>query len=164
MIIYIVIAIIVAIIIFLIPARSKADDTFQVLMMSVFNQPIEEGDNVYTAFVTVSAYTASEDECDSSPELTAHMTPSRIGTVAVSRDILKKLGLHLGQTIVLPTYGAFMIEDVMNERWKMRVDILHATKKAAKLFGVKYRVPMVWIDWDGRTLVFSKNMTLAEEE
>ena len=92
--------------------------------------------------VTVSAYTASVDECDCTPEVTASMTPSRIGLLAVSRDLLKKL--PFGTKVILGDYGVFTVADVMNKRYSRRVDILHANKKAAKLFGVKSSVTLYY--------------------
>lgn len=135
----------------------SAADLDRQLLEQVFNQPIQHL-QTYTATVTLSAYTASVDETNAEPWITANLTPSRIGLVAVSRDILLLAGLHLGQTILLPPYGAFQIQDVMHERWKMRVDILHASKKAARLFGVKENMKMVWIPWDGKTLITSMKL------
>ncbi len=128
------------------------------LLELVFNQPLENL-HIFSTRVTLSAYTASVDETNENPHVTATMTPSRIGLVAVSRDLLKVYGLHRGQTIVLPPYGVFQIQDVMNKRWTTRIDILHATKKAARLFGVQHNMQVIWIPWDGRSLITSMNQT-----
>jgi len=99
---------------------------------------------LFSRIVTATAYTASVEECDSTPETTASNNPSRIGTLAVSRD-LEVLGLTLGKVIIVEGLGPMMIEDRMNSRWKNRIDILHANKEAAKLFA-KQKRKIYW--WD----------------
>ncbi len=135
------------------------DERLVDLLELVFNQPMEDF-KVMSIPVTVSAYTASVDECDATPHITANQTPSRIGLIAVSRDILDELGIRRGQTVALPPYGVFMVEDVMNERWTRRVDILHVSKKAAKLFGIKKNIQLTWIPWDSKSLITSMNRSL----
>ncbi len=97
--------------------------------------------------VAVSAYTAREEECDGSPEVTADMTPSRQGILAVSRDLLVAKGLKMGDTVLLvdgeETLGVFQIHDTMAARWTNRVDILHGNLAAARLFGVRQNVTLV---------------------
>lgn len=99
--------------------------------------------------VTVSAYTARAGECDSTPEVTADMTPSRIGLLAVSRDLRTEIGLQFGDVVLLAdgsdVLGVFQIRDVMNKRYRRRVDILHGNVEAARLFGVRENVTLTWI-------------------
>jgi len=83
--------------------------------------------------VTATAYTARAAECDATPWYTASMTLSRIGVIAVSRD-LERRGLTLGKTIIIKGMGAFRVEDRMNKRFSNRIDILHANVTAARLF------------------------------
>jgi len=94
--------------------------------------------------VTATGYTARKEECDDNPETTANGTPSRVGVIAISRDLEKEIGLSLGQFVLIEGYGLFKIEDRMNSRWKRRIDILHGNLKAAQLFGTR-KVEIIWI-------------------
>lgn len=103
--------------------------------------------------VTVSAYTARAVECNSSPHVTADMTPSRIGLLAVSRDMLDEVGLRMGDTVLLvdglETLGVFQVRDKMAKRWRRRVDILHGNVEAAKTFGIRKGVQLVKVVSNG---------------
>jgi len=124
------------------------------LLEIIFSHPM---DNylVLSTPVTVSAYTASVDETNSEPHFTADMTPSRIGLVAISRDLEHELGISLGQTIILPSLGVFRVHDRMSTHKRKNtaspvpitrsIDILHANKKAAKKFGVRQNETMLYI-------------------
>lgn len=85
--------------------------------------------------VTISAYSARPEECDATPEVTASGKPSRIGMLAVSRDMRDEIGLKFGQKVWLKGLGQFKVCDLMHSRFKRRVDILHASPEAATLFG-----------------------------
>jgi 3D (Asp-Asp-Asp) domain-containing protein len=113
----------------------------------VFKQEVTD----FTTFstpVTITAYTAREEECDSTPETTADGTPSRIGLLAMSNDLYKELGFKKGDRVMLVTedgnLGVFAVHDGMNKRWRRRVDILHGNVKAARLFG-KTPGQLVWL-------------------
>lgn len=95
--------------------------------------------------VTVTAYTARVQECDSTPWVTANMTPSRPGILAVSRDLEHELGIKFGDTVWLEGLGFYVVADRMNARWTRRVDILHASLKAAKRFSTRENVTMTWL-------------------
>ncbi len=97
-----------------------------------------------TLAVTATAYTAREEECNSQPWITASGTPSRVGVIAVSRD-MEKLGIRLGDLVIIKGMGLFRVEDRMNKRWSKRVDILHANLKAARKFA-KRKVEIMWLD------------------
>jgi len=122
------------------------------LIEEVFRVSIEDDFTSYTIPVTVSAYTARVEECDATPEVTADMTPSRIGLLAVSRDLIQDMGLKFGDVVMLVDHGfslgVFTIRDVMNSRYRNRVDILHSLPEAARLFGVKEGVLLVRIVGD----------------
>jgi len=86
---------------------------------------------------TVTCYTASRDECDSTPDIGAinrKVIPGR--TVAVSRDYTK----YLGKKIYIEGIGERVVEDLMNARYKNRVDVLVITKSEAYKFGVQKRM------------------------
>ena len=97
-----------------------------------------------TMAVTATAYTAREEECNSEPWITASGTPSRVGVIAVSRD-MEKLGIRLGDLVIIKGMGLFRVEDRMNKRWSKRIDILHANLKAARKFA-KRKVEIMWLD------------------
>jgi 3D (Asp-Asp-Asp) domain-containing protein len=118
-------------------------DQLEGILSYAFDQEYS-GQAFKTMTVTATAYTAREEECNSEPWITASGTPSRVGVIAVSRD-MEKLGIKLGDVIIIKGMGMFRVEDRMNKRWKNRVDILHANLQAAKLFA-KRQVEIMWFD------------------
>lgn len=89
---------------------------------------IKQYDAERIKIVTVSHYTRSRDETDSTPNQTAILTFARPGfTVAVSHD----LKYMLGHYIYIYNRGVFYVEDLMNERWTKKIDVLVDTKKEA---------------------------------
>ena len=92
--------------------------------------------------VTITAYSAREAETDDSPHLTADMSYSRIGLLAVSRDMLAYL--DYGQIVLLPNYGLFRVSDTMAKRFTHRVDILHSSPRSARLFGKHINQTLIW--------------------
>ena len=99
--------------------------------------------------VTVTAYSARAEETNSEPWYTADMSLSRVGVLAVSRDILDEIGIEYGDTVILGDYGMFKVHDTMNKRFYRRVDILMGNKKAAQLFGIKKNVKLTWFGKGG---------------
>ena len=95
--------------------------------MDIVNKPI-------VLAVTRTAYTASRDECDSTPHITATGTKPKVGrTIAVSRDLFEHLK-H--RKVYIEGLGVFTIEDTMNERYTNRVDLLVSSKSEAKKIGI----------------------------
>ncbi len=87
-----------------------------------------------TVEVEITAYTARKEECDDTPWFTAIMEkPIPGGTIAVSRD-LKHL---LGKRVYMLGYGVRRVNDLMNERYSKRVDILVASVDEAYRHGIK---------------------------
>ena len=86
--------------------------------------------------VEVSAYSASQAECDADPHVAASLQPPRPGTVAVSRDLFN-MGWTFGKRVYLKGLGPYIINDVMNQRYQMRVDVFIDHKRAAMEFGVR---------------------------
>lgn len=90
--------------------------------------------------VTATAYTASKDECDGQPHNTALMTRPTVGsTIAVSRD----LSYLLGKKVYVEGHGVRRVEDLMNARFKNRIDVLVPDKAYARRFGVKHNIKVV---------------------
>lgn len=83
--------------------------------------------------VTVTAYSPSIEETDSTPNQTAIMEKPIIGyTCAVSRD-LKYL---LGKRIYIEGMGVFKVNDLMNKRYTERIDLC-MNKESAIKFGIQ---------------------------
>lgn len=84
-------------------------------------------------WVTVTAYSSTVDQCDSSPFYTASGTHVHSGTIASNF-------LKFGTKVRFPSvYGdrIFIVEDRMNVRFNNRVDIWFPTRQEAKSFGAK---------------------------
>jgi len=82
--------------------------------------------------VTVTFYTLSESECDNTPYINALGKRPVIGRdVAVSRDLIYLLGKY----VYIEGFGVRKVVDLMNARFKNRVDILVSSKKQARRLG-----------------------------
>ena len=81
--------------------------------------------------MTVTAYSLHKKECNKDLKHTATMKKPVPGlTAAVSRD-----NMHLlGQKIYIKGKGVWLVTDIMNARFKNRIDLL-MSKKDAKEFG-----------------------------
>ncbi len=84
--------------------------------------------------VTVTAYNPEAGQTDSDPLIAASMRKVREGTVAVSRDLFDQ-GWVFGKKIRIEGLGIFEINDLMNKRYKKRVDVFMWDKGQAKAFG-----------------------------
>jgi 3D (Asp-Asp-Asp) domain-containing protein len=88
---------------------------------------------VKTYVVSASAYSSSVDETDDTPFITARGTYVRDGIVAANF-------LPFGTAIKIPAlYGdkIFVVEDRMNKRYNLNVDLWFPSKALAKQFGRK---------------------------
>jgi 3D (Asp-Asp-Asp) domain-containing protein len=128
------------------------------LLSTAFRKPMDDF-TIQSVQVTVTAYSASVDETNSEPWITADRTPSRIGIVGVSHDLRDDLGIQIGDTVLLPDYGMFRVHDAMSTHKRKNtknpipitrtVDILHASKKAARLFGIQHNKELIFIQHNG---------------
>lgn len=117
---------------------------------------IVEVDEVVPDIVTVTTYSISEAETDSTPLLTASgfkinpNNPKRHRIIAVSRDLKRKY--KFGQKVKITNAGKYngiyTVRDLMHPRWKKKIDILiNPTDKHTKLRRVKmYKVQKKKID------------------
>ena len=96
--------------------------------------------------VTLTTYTASAKETDSTPNITASgfvldsINPAKHRIIAVSRDIKKKYKFGTKVKILNAGIynGVYYIYDVMNKRYKSRIDILiNPTDKQTKLTNIQ---------------------------
>lgn len=85
-------------------------------------------------YVTITAYSSTPDQTDSTPFITANGTYVGDGIVAANF-------LNFGTKIKIPELfedKIFSVEDRMNAKYNSRLDIWMATRESAKNFGVKY--------------------------
>jgi 3D (Asp-Asp-Asp) domain-containing protein len=96
--------------------------------------------------VTITTYTPTIEECDSTPLITASgfkldsLNPKRHRIIAVSRDLKRKykFGTKLRIKGAGKYDGTYVVRDVMNKRFRNRIDILVGKKdKQTKLKKVK---------------------------
>ena len=100
--------------------------------------------------VTVTTYSPTVEQTDSTPLITASgykinpKNPKKQRIVAVSRDLKKKykFGKKIRITGIGKLSGTYTVRDVMNKRYRNRVDILigeddtHTSFRNAKLYAV----------------------------
>ena len=121
------------------------------LRIGMLEREIErEIENIVPDIVSVTTYSPSIEECDSTPLITASgykinpANPKRQRIIAVSRDLKRKykFGKKVRITGIGKLSGTYTIRDVMNKRFKKRVDILigendkQTSFKNAKLYAV----------------------------
>ena len=94
--------------------------------------------------VTLTTYKASEGETDSTPNITASgfkiTNPKKHKIIAVSRDLKRKykFGQKVRITGAGKYNGTYRVHDVMNKRYRNRIDILIGhNDKQTKLKKVK---------------------------
>jgi 3D (Asp-Asp-Asp) domain-containing protein len=99
--------------------------------------------------VIATAYTARAKECNKDFKNTAIMEKPRPGyTIAVSQDLMHLLG----ERVYIKGEGVRRINDLMNKRYKNRIDLLHPTVSGARKFGTQTVIMIVigdepsWID------------------
>lgn len=106
-------------------------------------------DNPYET-VTLTTYSPTLRECDSTPHITASgfkinpKNPKKHRIIAVSRDLKKKwkFGTRVRIKNAGKYNGIYTIKDVMNKRYKNRIDLLigdgdkHTTIKNVKIVKV----------------------------
>ena len=101
-------------------------------------------ESITPEIVTLTTYRANEAETDSTPDITASgfkiTNPKKHRIIAVSRDLKKKY--KFGQKIRIvgagKYSGTYRVQDVMNKRYKNRIDILiGANDKQTKLRKIK---------------------------
>ena len=84
--------------------------------------------------VTVTAYSSTRDQTDSTPFITGSGTRVHPGTLALSPDMLRRI--PYGTTVLLGG-RAYTVEDAMHPRWTARADIWFPRRRAAIAWGVR---------------------------
>jgi 3D (Asp-Asp-Asp) domain-containing protein len=114
--------------------------------MGVFNTPpIPDKPKEISEVVTMTTYTVERSQTDSNPFETASgmildkKNPAKHRVVAVSRDLKGTFAFGDSILIVAGNYsGIYYVEDVMNKRFKKKIDLLINPKdKHTKLNNVK---------------------------
>lgn len=89
--------------------------------------------------VTVTGYSSTFDQTDSTPFLTASNRRVRPGIVALSRDLLREYTpgapFSYGDKVEIRGVGVFTVEDTMNPRYEKRADIWFANRTQARQWG-----------------------------
>lgn len=102
---------------------------------------VDSKNKIVTYKIELSHYTASRDETDSTPNITATGSKPVVGrTLALSRDLFAHLK---GKKVYIRGMGVFTVEDTMNPRYSRRGDLLVASKSEAFKLGVKKDVKIV---------------------
>ena len=79
--------------------------------------------------ITITSYNNEAKQTDNSPNIMASNRLVYEGAVAISRDLKTKYNLKWGDLIYIDTLQRyFVIEDLMNERFKNRIDIFSFNK------------------------------------
>jgi len=88
----------------------------------------------YVIKVPITAYSSTPDQTDSTPFTTANGTEVHTGVVAANF-------LPFGTRIRIPQHFGkqiFIVEDRMNERYDVQLDIWMETREAARQWGIRY--------------------------
>lgn len=98
------------------------------------------GNKVYVK-VSASGYSSSVAETDTTPFVTAANTATRLGVLAISRDLLSEYTpgapFSFGDRAHISGLGDFLVEDVMSARWTNRIDVWFPTREQAVRFGLR---------------------------
>lgn len=91
--------------------------------------------------VTVTGYSSTGDQTDSTPFVTASNTRVRSGVIALSRDLLATFTpgapFDFGDEVELEGLGRFIVEDTMAARYTKRADIWFPSRAVAIRWGKK---------------------------
>ena len=87
--------------------------------------------------ITITSYNNEERQTDSTPHIMASNRMVYEGAVAISRDLKEKHKLKWGDFVLLDSDRLYVIEDLMNERYKNQVDIFSFDKKWSKKINFK---------------------------
>ncbi|WP_036198589.1 3D domain-containing protein [Meiothermus ruber] len=122
-----------------------------ILLITAFGLSWAQAPKVMTLKAT--AYTSSVRETDSTPFITATGARTRIGIIAVSRDMLRELpygskvmledlgtpgGKNKGRFNYLFKNRVFVVEDTMHPRKREQLDVWLPDRSTAIRFGVRY--------------------------
>lgn len=90
-----------------------------------------ESDIIELDGITITSYNNKAEQTDDTPHIMASNRMVYEGAVAISRDLKSKYDLKYGDILEHST-RFFVIEDLMNERYKNRIDIFSFDKEYSK--------------------------------
>ncbi len=100
---------------------------------TVLLKPVYVPSKIIIDTLTITAYSSRECETDNTPFITSIGDSVRWGTVAFSRDLLKKYGY--GTLVYIEHMGLFRVSDTMHRRKRGAVDIWFPLTEKALEFG-----------------------------
>ena len=106
--------------------------------------------NVIT-HVTLTYYQPVKEQCDKQPLVTAdgskinlhHLKKGKIKWCAISRDLLYLFPKNKPKRVYIEGFGVYEVKDVMNKRFKHRIDILIHPKDSRKISISKVKVKIL---------------------
>lgn len=102
---------------------------------------VKGGEGTYSYEADITAYSEEVGQTDSDPGKTALMeTPVVGGTCAISQDLKR----YLGMRVYIEGHGVYRVNDLMNERYRERVDLFMGSREKAMKFGKKKDVQIVF--------------------
>lgn len=113
-------------------SSSELEETKVINPIMEQESPVECKFEKIVTHVTLTTYNPVEDQCDSSPLLTANNTTIDLEKlksgeqriVAISRDLLYMI--PMGSKVHIEGHGEYIVADVMNKRFTHRMDILQS--------------------------------------
>lgn len=87
--------------------------------------------------ITITSYNNEESQTDDTPHIMASNRMVYEGAIAISRDIKDKYKLKWGDFVLINSDRLYVIEDLMNERYKNQVDIFDFNKEWSKTINFK---------------------------
>lgn len=101
--------------------------------------------------VTLTYYQPVKEQCNSQPLITAdgskinlhHLKKGTIKWCAISRDLLWLFPKGKPKQIYIEGFGIYQVRDVMNKRWKHRVDILIHPKDSRRIKLEKVKIKII---------------------
>ena len=127
------------------------------LLESIFNQPITSKSDIKTAKIILCAH-CEKELIYAVPIMDGRVAiPARMGQVAMSENLFTKTGICVGQSVVLPPYGVFKVVKELEYGCDLVSIKLHS-EKDAEYFGSKMGSLLVWIPWDGESVIYAKKL------
>lgn len=123
---------------------------FIVILFSLIDWTIKAQSKSIITHVTLTYYQPVKSQCDKEPLITSdgskinlrHLRRGSIKWCAISRDLLYLFPKNKPKKVYIEGFGVYEIRDVMNKRYKHRIDILIHPKdsKRISIKNVKVRI------------------------
>lgn len=104
-----------------------------------------------TTHVTLTYYNPVKEQCNSQPLITAdgskinlhHLKHNKIKWCAISRDLLYLFPKDKPKRIYIEGFGVYEVRDLMNKRYKHRVDLLLHPKDSRKIYAKNIKIKIL---------------------